>query len=190
MTYANYRDVKANKPVRWWHEAIIEDLLLYPLDTLEARSKRLNYSTSYLSVIINTDLFKAAYQQRKQTYNSQMDQAIVMRTTQVAAKGLDLLLEAMETKRAQIPFGVLADTVDKTLNRLGYGVKPVGTPVNVSVGVQNTTTSVTVTAEQLAEARQALRAAEAHNALAPPAPSPERNPELLDLSALPEAGES
>ena len=188
MTYASYADVKANKPMRWWHDAIIDDMLAFPLDTLAQRSLRLNYTVAYLSVIMNTDLFKAAYQQRKASYQANMDQALVMKTTQVAAKGLDLLLEAMETKRAQIPFGVLSDTVDKTLNRLGYGVKPVGNPVNVNVNAPGGVVGVTVSAEQLAEARQALRAAEQHNALA--APEASKDPKLLELSALPEPGES
>ncbi len=185
MTYHSYQDLKERKPMRWWHEAIIEDLLLHPLDTMEERAKRLNYSAAYLSIIINTDLFKAAWHQRKLEFRANMDTALHQRTTQVAAKGLDLLLEAMEQKRAQIPFGVLADTVDKTLTRLGYGLKPEGNSVNVNVGVQAQVASVTVTSEQLAEARQALRAAEQQNALEPPRSGSEP---VLDL--LPEPGGS
>lgn len=187
VTYANYADVKANKPVRWWHDAIIDDMLVFPLDTLATRAQRLNYSVAYLSVIMNTDLFKAAYQQRKQQFSSNMDHALVMKTTQVAAKGLDLLLEAMDTKRAQIPFQALSETVDKTLNRLGYGVKPGGNPVNVQVNTLGNVVGVTVSAEQLAEARMALRAAEQVNALS--ALEPSNDSKLLELSTLPEPGE-
>lgn len=190
--YVSYADEKARKPMRWWHDAIIDDLLVRPLDTVAERAKRLNYSTDYLSIIMNTDMFKAAYEKRRMEFNAVMSQAIANKAGEVAAKGLDILLEVMEQKRTSIPFGVLSDTVDKTLNRLGYGVKPAGTPVNLNVNAPGgqVAIGVTVSAEQLSEARQALRAVEAQRALEAPAPSskPVNMSPLLELA--PEPGES
>ena len=154
--------LKQTKPVKWWHEAIIEDMLAFPTDTLEARGKRLNYSASYLCIIINTDMFRAAYEKRKNDFRANLDQAIHEKAGKVAAQGLDLMLEIMQTKRTQIPFTALTDTVDKTLTRLGYGLEKKGPPVQLNVVGNGTQIAVlpTVTAEQLTSAREALRAAE------------------------------
>lgn len=179
----------------WWHEAIIDDMLANPLDTLEVRGKRLGYSGSYLSVLVNTDMFKAAYEERRRDFRTNMDVAIVNRTTQLAAKGLDIMLEVLESKRTQIPFAALSETVDKTLQRLGYGA-PQKPAVSVQVTGNNAQVAVlpTVSAEQLAEARQALRAAEQERALEQPR-SGGANPELKELAdgildLTPEPGDS
>jgi len=159
-------ELKATKSHRWWHEAIIDDMLVYPLDTLEARGKRLNYSASYLCILMNTDMFKAAYERRRKDFKETMDTAILNKTTQVAAKGLDIMLEVLEQKRAQIPFAALSETVDKTLQRLGYGVQPRGPTVQVNAGNgAQIAVLPTVTAEQLTSARAALRAAEGQRAI-------------------------
>jgi hypothetical protein len=186
-SYENYKDEKARKPMRWWHDGIIDDLLVHPLDTMDVRAKRLGYSSEYLSIILNTDMFKAAYEKRRVDFNSTMAQAISNKASEVAIKGLDVLLETLETKRGSIPFAVISETVDKTLNRLGYGVKPGGTPI-VNVNANGPVAiGVTVSAEQLAEARQALRAAEQQKALEAPAAPVTISP-ILDLT--PEPGES
>lgn len=186
--YADYQDEKRRKPVRWWHDAIIDDMLIHPLDTVPERAKRLGYTENYMSVILNSDLFKAAYAARRSEFNVAMAQAISNKMGEVAVKGLDVLLETIEKKRDAIPFAVLSDTVDKTLNRLGYGVKPAGAPV-VQVNASGQQVGVVVSSEQLAEARQALRAAEAQRALETPTHPPvapvEVSP-LLELAPEPE----
>lgn len=187
--------LKATKPVKWWHEAIIDDMLAFPLDTLEERGKRLNYSPTYLCIIINTDMFKAAYQKRKMDYKENLDNALVQKASAVAAKGLDIMLEALESKRTQIPFAMLSDSVDKTLTRLGYGVPNKGGPsvqVNMSGSGNQVAVLPTVTAEQLTSAREALRAVE--NKVASES---ERSEQMLPrtksdgiLDLTPEPGES
>lgn len=186
MTYKNFADVKANKPVKWWHEAIIDDMLAFPLDTLKDRAARLDYDQAYLCVIINSDMFKAAYAHRRREYAERLDVSLVNKTAQVAGKCLDIMLETLESKRTQIPFAALASTADSTLSRLGYGTKQSGPSVNVNVNGDGAKVAVlpTVSAEQLAEARQALRAAESIRALDPPAES--RSGALLELTPEPE----
>lgn len=178
--------LKAKKPHKWWHESIIDDMLCFPTDTLEERGKRLNYSASYLSIIINTDMFKAAYAKRRQEFKQTMDDALISKATNVAAKGLDIMLEIMETKRTQLPFAALTDTVDKTLTRLGYGVEKREAPVQLNVIGDRTNVAIlpTVTAEQLTSARATLRAAEQTRADETPT-------KLIDVTpSTPEPGES
>src|SRR5262245_2048023 len=131
MTYRDYQDVKARKPTKWWHDFIIDDMIANPDDTLAMRAKRLNYSPAYLSVITNSDLFKALYAKRRVEYKERLDEKIAHKTSLVADKTLDVVLETLEKKRNSIPFPALADFADRTLQRLGYGSKP-GNAVNVT----------------------------------------------------------
>lgn len=189
--------VAAVLPKKWWHEAIIDDMLVFPLDTLEVRGKRLGYSPSYLSILTNTDMFKAAYERRRSEFRTNMDVALANKTTQVAAKGLDIMLEVLEQKRTQIPFAALSETVDRTLQRLGYGVQQKGPTVQVNAGAGSQVAVLpTVTAEQLGQARAALRAVETQRSLEPVEAKSEQSESsyrLIDgeLTAIPpEPGES
>jgi hypothetical protein len=118
------------------------------------------------------------------------------KTAQVANSALDMMLEQLETKRGAIPFGALSETVDKTLSRLGYGVKPTAgsLSVNVSAPGGNVAVVPAVTAEQLAEARLALQRSEqlrvidARPALAAIEPAPEVESSLASPPALDSEG--
>lgn len=176
---------------KWWHEAIIDDMLAFPLDTLATRGARLNYNPTFLSTLINSDMFKAAYEHRRREYTANLDQSLTQKTAAVAGKALDIMLETLEAKRGAIPFGVLSDTVDKTLSRLGYGVKPQGTTVNVVGDNAKVAVLPAVNAAQLSEARSALRAAEQLRALEPPSPAESRSAApTLDLTAEPDQSSS
>lgn len=157
--YKTYQELKETKPVRWWHAAIIDDMIAFPLDTLEVRGKRLNYAPAYLSIIMNTDMFKAAYEARRKEHSELLALGLTAKLGAVATKSLDIMLETLESKRTQIPFAALAKTSESTLQALGYGLKEKAVNVNVDNRTQNQNV-VVVTAEQLAEARDALRHAE------------------------------
>lgn len=160
QTYENYAELKAKKPVRWWHEAIIDDMLEFPLDDLETRGKRLGYTAAYLSTIINSDMFKAHYKDRRAKYIDRLDNSLAVKTTEVAVKGMDILLEQMERKRSSLSFNQVAEVTHKTLDRLGYGVQPNGPGgVNI-VNVNSPMQGGAVTREGLEEARKALRKVE------------------------------
>jgi|SRR5262245_27268421 len=142
-----------NKPVRWWHEAIVDDMLMFPKCQVQERAKRLGYSSQYLGMVMNSDLFKALYEKRRAEFNAALDQGIQTKARMAADKTLDVIIETLETKRNSIPFPALAEYADKTLERLGYGSSK-GNGVNVNV------VTPLVTAEQLADARATLRAVE------------------------------
>jgi hypothetical protein len=151
MAYRNYADFKERKPTRQWHEALVDDMLANPTAKLEDRSARLNRSVNYLSMIINTDMFKALYEARRQAFTERLEGSIANKTAQVADRALDMVLETLEKKRDSLPFQSLVELTDRTLTRLGYGVAKPGPAVNVNV-VQS---GPMVSAAQLAEARAA-----------------------------------
>lgn len=151
---------------RWWHEHIIDDMLARPFDTLAARARRLGYSVSYLSTLTNSDLFRAAYNARREEYSAVLTDALARKAGEVANKGLDILLEQLETKRTSLPFEAVAETTMSVLERLGFAPsKTSSTQVNVQVN----NATPTVSAEVLEEARSRLREVE-RRALAPPRP--------------------
>ena len=151
--YRNYRDAIQRKPTRWWHEALVDDMLMYPKCLMADRAKRLKYSESYLSLIMNSDMFKALYTRRRAEYSAALDAGIQHKLGMAANKALDIMMETLDTKRNSIPFPALADFADTTLERLGYGTKSAAVQVNIN-------TPPLITQEQLAEARATLRAVE------------------------------
>lgn len=151
-TYPTHQALLRKKPVRWWHEAIVDDMLVFPKCSVQERARRLGYSSSYLGMVMNSDMFKALYEKRRAEYNAALDQGIAMKARQAADKTLDVIIETLDTKRNSIPFPALTEFADRTLERLGYGgVK--GTNVQVNV-------TPVISQEQLADARKALRAVE------------------------------
>lgn len=185
-SYSNFDDLKRRKPMKWWHEAIIDDMLAFPLDTLKQRSARLKYTESYLSIITNSDMFKAFYEERRTMFNAVLDASLQHKTASAANRALDIVLETLEKKRDKIPFRELAEFTDKTLERLGYGVKP-GAHVNVQV---NNSPSLQITKEQLAEARRDLRTVEdqreklIEHEPVPKAPAQAHSGSILEPSAV------
>lgn len=181
------QSVKRNKQVRWWHEAIIDDMLLHPLDDLKTRGARLGYKPAYLSLIINSDMFKAVYEQRRALFQDRLDQNIANKLVGVASLSLDIMKESLEKKRSAIPFKDLAAANDSLLNRLGYGGGSGGAPgsVNVNVNTGSQLVAAPVTKEQLEAARGVIRSVEQKNASETPqlAVDPLRtNPRIVDVT--------
>lgn len=154
-SYTSYRDEKQRKPTRWWHEVIVDDMLLHPKSTIKERADRTKYSENYLSLLMNSDMFKALYEQRRREFNIRLADGIQGKLSQAANTALDLVMESLEKKRDKIPFAELSQFTDRTLERLGYGVKQNGSLVNLQVNA-----APSVTKEQLADARRDLRAIE------------------------------
>lgn len=142
---------------RWWHEAIIDDMLMFPRCTTKERAARLKYHENYLSLVMNTDMFKALYEQRRAEFNQRLADNIQRKAGEAVDKALDIVITTLETKRDKIPFAELTEFTDRTLERLGYGVRG-GAQLNLQIN--NTPVQPSITKEQLAEARKDLRAVE------------------------------
>jgi len=161
------------KKFAWYYDSIIDWMVANPGRPLSECAAHVHKSQSWLSTIINSDMFKAALAQRRETFSATHDALLTEKVTKVAMMGMDIILEKMEKKRDAIPISQLHTISDGAMQRLGYGVKPgvgPGVQVNVGVGIQNQPQVVVpVSADDLAAARFALRQAEQMKAL--PAPS-------------------
>jgi hypothetical protein len=142
-------------------DAIIELLLVEPTLTQEDIAIRLERHTATVGMIMNSDLFRARYEQRRGAQNAALTEEINTRLSRVAAQALELTEEILAEERTAIPLPQLVDVADKTLARLGYGPKMAANPAVVMINNQ-TTVVAPVTLEQLQVARQKLIEAQEH----------------------------
>lgn len=166
---SRYKRYNRSRPMKWWHEAIIDDMLMFPLDDYQKRADRLGYSKQTVMMLANSDMFKAAYESRRANLREKLDTSIALKMSEVADLGLTVMKESLEKKRTAIPFKDLAAANDSMLQRLGYGGVAAGTAVQVNV---NNTSPNGVTAELLAQARAKLRDNEQARAGETRVPSP------------------
>lgn len=152
-----------------WYDSIIDDLIANPGTTLKAAASRLGRSPVTIGYIVNSDLFKARYSQRRDQFNEELDTRLIGKLAKVAELSLDLTLESLEKKRTAVPLPLLHEVSDKALARLGYGPKQ-GTAAQIAVNVnQNNATAqvaTPVSAEALAAARHTLKTVEQSRLLA------------------------
>jgi hypothetical protein len=142
-------------------DAIIELLLVEPTLTQKDIASRLECHPATVGMIMNSDLFRARYEQRRGAQSFALQEAINTRLSRVAFLALELTEEILAEERTAVPLPALVDVADKTLARLGYGPKMAANPAVVMINNQ-TSVVAPVTPEQLQAARQKLIEAQAH----------------------------
>lgn len=159
----------------WYYEKIIDLMLANPDVRLQDIAAAVRKSPTTISMIINSDMFKAAYNQRRSQFTQAHDLALLNKTQKLANATLDSILAVVEKKKDTVPLSQLMALNDTAMNRLGYGVPKEGHMGGVTVNV-GATTNVTlppaVTREQLEEARMAVRQTQAMRLLPAPAELP------------------
>lgn len=147
----------------WWFSALADAMIRHPDKRLKDIAVMLNKSPNYISMIVNTDLFKEYLAQRKEAWRVEHDHALRAKLTDVAHHGLDIILDKLQTQKSQIPLSAAKAITESALDRLGYA--PDSSPaVVVNNSVQdNRQQSVTInglSASDLEDARNALRRVE------------------------------
>jgi hypothetical protein len=129
-------------------------------------AKHVQKNVSTVKYIVASDVFKDFFLRRKEEFRQRHDAALIARTTKVAEKALDLMLDKMEKQADKLPMQIVTEIASSTLDRLGYG--PRSQP-SVSVNIDNSQTKqvvmVPISATALEEARDALRIAEQQRAV-------------------------
>lgn len=156
---------------QYYHSRIIDWIIANPGGKMQDCAKFVNRAPSTLSLIVNSDLFKAALEQRKREFQAMHDFGIIERTTRVATSALDAILTTIDKKRDNIPLDVLNEVADAALTRLGYGAAPAAPSAPV-INTQNANVYIEASRQDLEEARMALRQAQETRvkAIAPPQP--------------------
>src|SRR6478736_2851661 len=106
------------KRTAWYWSHIVDWMLRNPDGRLEDCANFIGRTPNSLSIILNSDLFKAYYAQRKEQYRQMHDFSLVEKMTKVASIGLDCIAEKLQSKRQAIPMNELVAVTDNTLKRL------------------------------------------------------------------------
>jgi hypothetical protein len=142
------------------YEAIADFMLANPEMSYQEIGKRLNYTNTWISMVVNSDSFRAYYQMRRESLNSAIRDNIAHKMLGIADKSLDLLAKGIEEQGDKLSVLDRVTVADRVLERLGYGTKP-GQVANVNVQVNaSQNTFIPVDAATLQEARSSLRAVE------------------------------
>lgn len=145
---------------RWWYAAIADWMIANPGGSLKQCAQELNRGYNTICFIANSDMFKEYYARRRQEWQESHDFAIRNKLTHATELGLDILIEQMTSKRSQIPMAPLAKMVESSLDRLGFAPKSQPAAV-VQINNENKTVVVQgVSAADLSDARDRLRAVE------------------------------
>lgn len=156
-------------------------------------ARALKKAPSTISLIVNSDVFKAHYDERRRHWQELHDHSIVHKTTRIAEESLDLTLEVLKQRRTSVPLSQLVTISESALGRLGYGVRGQPGQVTVNVGPGAGASVVAIPRGVLAEARSGLRAVEQQKIIditpVQPAVSSEKGVELEVVDALPASSE-
>jgi hypothetical protein len=150
-------DAQAISRINHRHEAIILWLLTYPDRTLGDCAAYFGYTQPWLSRIIHTDMFQAAYRAKAEELGTATIHTIKDKLTNLAAITLEKATERIESGVASERF--LGETMRGTLSALGYG----SAPAQVDARSQNL--HVHLDAETIIAARE--RAAQARSGSTP-----------------------
>lgn len=151
----------AYQPMRMqpWYYHLIELMIASPMSSKQELAEACGVSFATVVYVTNSDLFRWNLEERRASLKDSTDAIIVQQLQAVALKGLRTIEEIIERKRDTIPLPQLVELSSSVLSKLGYGA-PAAAGVQVNVAPQQNTMVAPVSAEDLAAARAALRAAE------------------------------
>jgi hypothetical protein len=136
-----------------WYDGIIDDILANPGTTIKDTATRLGRHPGTISAIMNSDLFKSRWEQRRSQFNMALDLHLSEKLAQVAEKALEHTITQLDKKRDTIPLPILKDLALGTLDRLGYGPSRSESP-SVAVNINN---AVAASPEALERARKRMK---------------------------------
>lgn len=137
------------KKVGWWHERLADWLIANPQSKLGDAALFFDCSRAWISIVKNSDAFKAYFAERSQLASDATLVDIKARMTAVAELGLEILQEKLETSGSVLPMEEVRETTALALKGLGYTASSRSAPPSVSTSV-----AVVVDAELLARARE------------------------------------
>lgn len=154
------------KELRPKHHAIMDFLLANPRESYSRVAAHFNVSPSWLSTVINSDIFQARLAQRRALMDQALNHNLTDRLSTIAEKSLGSLEDALEDEAVSV--NTQLDIAKLSLQALGFLGKPASSPtVVVNNNTQNNTISVADDAIQRAHTR-IKDAATAHGLLLEP----------------------
>src|SRR5262245_46765931 len=125
---------------RWgyYYSEIADYMIRNPGSKADEIAKYVKRHPQTVRNIIKTDLFQEFLAQRKEEWRAAHDYALVHKTTLIAEKALDVLLEKLDKQQDKMPTSLVNEIATNALDRLGYA--PKAAP-QIAVNVDNSQTS-------------------------------------------------
>lgn len=139
------------------HQKMLDWMLInYTGKNLGEMAAHFGYSQSWISQVINSDLFRAELGRRRAELNGDVRARIVQKTMVVAEKALEKLddhISSLDSGDKDFDPRFILDVADKTLHRLGYAPTRGG---DVTGNVVHQNTFLLVDREVAQEARNRI----------------------------------
>lgn len=154
--------------IRPRHEAIMTHLVANPEMRMQDVALVFGVTPSWLSVVVNSDIFQAKLAERQDQFFSVAAEGVANKLNTLAKLTLDKMIEkAPLTEDAHD----LRENAKLALDRMGYGVSQSPVPAGLT---QNNTINIGVSPELLAQARERV--------LSKGTPQDVRQPALIEAS--------
>lgn len=151
MSLSNGHPTEPIVRLRHTHEAFMDWMLLNPGASLQAMAAEFGYTVSWLSTVINSDLFQMRLAERRSEIDLLVHADIPTKMRGIVAQGLDKV--AMHMEKTQ-DMEYVTETTDKLLHRLGYAPKATQAAQQAPTNQQNN--FFLVSPSDLAAARQRI----------------------------------
>jgi len=142
------------------YDAVIDIMLAEPGLSLSEVGRRLNKSPSWMSWLTKSDAFRDIYDARRAQKNQIVSDELNNALVKVARQSLDIVSERMEKNPSSVSLAAALEVADKSLERLGYGVKLPGVVVDARSQQSN---SFVLSAEEFERAQNVVRGLEDDN---------------------------
>ena len=121
------------------HEAMVTWFISNPGGSQRECAAALDMSEHQISIIRNSDIFRAYWQQRMADHHNNVSESVIQKTEKVASATLDEIHSQITDEEAEpVPLPLLTDVAGTTLKALGFGRDSRhSSPVNILVGVSS-----------------------------------------------------
>lgn len=134
------------------HKAFADYMLMNPGCRLREMAAHFGYSVAWISTVINSDMFKAYFETRRQGIDVAIANDLPSRLAAAAHLATERMIDTLETTSDP---EILIDAFDKVLHRYGYAPNAKGGAQQASV-INNTQNVFYLNKDDLAAARQQL----------------------------------
>lgn len=138
--------------VNWWHDSIIDWMLINPEKTLGECANQFQVSRPWLSRILGSEVFKEHWRMRlagKDVVVTDAHITLMEKIEGLAHVSLDEMMRRVQEEKEKLTQGQLRETAELALKSLGYGQPKVANPAqNVQIVIQ---------ADAIAQARAEMK---------------------------------
>lgn len=148
------------KTVRWWHESIIELMIMHPDWKNRQIALELKVSEAWLSTVIHSDAFQVVYKERREAHFARASRTVIEKAEALAHVTIDAMTEKIERLPETVPLKELRETSELCMKALGYTARSNEPPIGRQGDTYNTNNIVVASPGALGKARELMQGAQ------------------------------